>query len=278
MELVIEGRRGSQKAKVVLLPFYRSDGQSNEASSIYQHAVRIFADGQHERALALLERVLTIDPTFVDAYEAVGVILGRAERPTFVDAYEAVGVILGRAERFEEAIGIFERLEDLAPEEPMVNTNLSLYYMKLGDKTAAEDHAARAHRKSLAIGRAGEGVEEELTPEADAMRKREMFSKVLEIDPDDPIALFGLGNALSALGDWRQAEELYARAMTAQRNNSAIFLARGKALERLGRSNRALAVYRDGLEVASRRGDLSPLREMEARILLLEAQQGSANP
>jgi aminomethyltransferase len=144
MELVIEGRCGSQKAKVVLLPFYRSGGQSNEASGVYQHAVRVFADGQHERALALLERVITIDPTFVDAYEAIGVILGRAER-------------------FEEAIGIFERLEELAPEEPMVNTNLSLYYMKLGDKTTAEDHAARAHRKSLAIGRAGEGAEEELT-------------------------------------------------------------------------------------------------------------------
>jgi hypothetical protein len=65
--------------------------------------------------------------------------------------------------------------------------------------------------------------------------------------------------------------------MTAQGNNSAIFLARGRALERLGRSDRALAVYRDGLEVASRRGDLSPLREMEARILLLEAQRERAS-
>lgn len=258
MDLVIEGRRGSQKAKVVLLPFYRSEGHSNEASSIYQHAVRVFADGQRERALALLERVLSIDPTFVDAYEAIGVILGRAER-------------------FEEAIDIFERLEELAPEEPMVDTNLSLYYMKLGDKAAAEEHAARAHRKSLAVGRAGERAEEEFAREADAMRKREMFSKVLEIDPEDPIALFGLGNALSALGDWQRAEESYARAMAAQGNNSAIFLARGRALERLGRSERALAVYRDGLEVASRRGDLSPLREMEARILLLEAQRGNAN-
>jgi tetratricopeptide (TPR) repeat protein len=150
--------------------------------------------------------------------------------------------------------------------------------MKLGDKSTAEDHAARAHRKSLAVGRAGEGAEEESTREVDAMRKREMFSKVLEIDPEDPIALFGLGNALSTLGDWEQAEQLYARAMTAQGNNSAIFLARGRALERLGRSDRALAVYRDGLEVASRRGDLSPLKEMEARILLLEAQKPNANP
>jgi len=100
-----------------------------------------------------------------------------------------------------------------------------------------------------------------------------MFSKVLEIDPEDPIALFGLGNARYALEEWEKAEESYARAMSIQRNNSAIFLARGKALERLGRREAALAVYEEGLEVASRRGDMTPLREIESRILFLDGQR-----
>ena len=36
------------------------------------------------------------------------------------------------------------RLEEIAPDEAIVNTNLSLYYMKIGDKTSAELEAAKS--------------------------------------------------------------------------------------------------------------------------------------
>jgi len=262
-ELVIKGKRGFLITRVVLLPFYRAQGHSAQALAMYEHAIRAFADGKEEQALSLLEKTLTMDATLADAYEAVGVILGRAGR-------------------FEEAISTFERLEEIAPDEPMVNTNLSLYYIKLGDKVRAEEHSARAQKKSLVRSSAGGDAGQEgaavqkARRDADAERKRDMFSKVLEIDSEDPIALFGLGNAFSVLEEWEKAEESYARAMTVQTNNSAVFLARGKALERLGRWKEALAVYKEGLEVASRRGDMTPLREIETRVSLLELRQPTA--
>jgi Flp pilus assembly protein TadD len=94
----------------------------------------------------------------------------------------------------------------------------------------------------------------------------------LDIDPDDPIALFGLGNALATLGDWEGSERVLAKSCLVQADNSAAFLARGKALEMLGRENEALSVYRDGMAVASKKGDLMPLKEMERRVLLLEGR------
>ena len=39
---------------------------------------------------------------------------------------------------------MFRRLEEVAPDEPIVNTNLSLYYMKIGDKQTAEDEGGKA--------------------------------------------------------------------------------------------------------------------------------------
>jgi tetratricopeptide (TPR) repeat protein len=96
-----------------------------------------------------------------------------------------------------------------------------------------------------------------------------MFGRVLEVDAADPIALFGLGNALAALERWAEAEDAYARAIAAQRTNAALYLARGRVLERLSRGAEAVAVYRAGMEVASRRGDLAPLREMQTRVLLV---------
>jgi tetratricopeptide (TPR) repeat protein len=105
--------------------------------------------------------------------------------------------------------------------------------------------------------------------QAEAQRRKSMFEEVLQIDPEDPIALFGLGNALSALSDWAGAEKVLARAIEVQKDNSPVYVAHGKALEMLNREAEAIEVYKAGMDIASRKGDLMPLKEMERRMLLL---------
>lgn len=262
-QIDIEGKQGPLAARVTLLPFYNAPGRDERVAFLYDRAIRVFAHGAEDEALSILEDALKLDPGFSDGYEAVGVILGRSQR-------------------FHEAIDIFKRLEELAPEAPMVNTNLSLYYMKIGNKTAAEDEAAKAMQKSLAQGTGGGISSDEIDAQvkeqslSDAKRKLSMFGQILEIDPEDEVALFGSGNAFSTLGEWEQAESHYAKAVEVDPKNSAVYLARGKALEALGRSADAEAVYRGGMEVASRKGDLMPLKEMEHRMLLLSGASQSA--
>ena len=60
-----------------------------------------------------------------------------------------------------------------------------------------------------------------------------------------------------------------AHAIEVDKHNSPVYLARGRALEKLERWPDAIAVYKSGIEVASRKGDLMPLKEMEHRLLLL---------
>jgi len=242
-------------ARVALLPFYKASDLKARVTFLHDRAVRFFADGHDDDALKMLEEALRLDPGFADGYEALGVILGRKQR-------------------FEEAIDIFKRLEEVAPNEPMVHTNLSLFYMKIGDKTKAEEEKAKATVKQFSRFGAlhkekAQADAEEQQRRADAQRKMKMFEEVLEIDPEDPIALFGLGNAYSTLGEWAKAEAALARAAAAQKDNSPVYLARGKALEMLSRNDEALSVYKDGMAVASRKGDLMPLKEMERRVLLL---------
>jgi folate-binding protein YgfZ len=261
-ELRVKLGEESVGAKVGLLPFYSAPGLAERVAWLYDRAVRNFAESREDEALDMLEEALRLDPSFSDGYEAVGVMLGRSER-------------------FHEAIDIFKRLEEIAPHEPMVNTNLSLYFMKIGDKESAEAEAARAMQKEMAQ-KSGRTVDSEALDrvmleqmEADARRKKEMFGQILEIDADDPIALFGLGNAAAALGEWDAAVSAYARASGVEAENSAIYLAHGKALEQVGLGGDAEAVYRAGMEVASRKGDLMPLKEMEHRVLLLTAPSPS---
>lgn len=244
------------EATVALLPLHAAPDAAAKVHQLYDQAIRAFADAQPTKALGLLEEALRIDPSFGDAYEAIGVMLGRSGH-------------------FHEAIDVFQRLEEVAPDEPMVNTNLSLYYMKLGDKQTAEDHAGKATLKQMAKARgkvgAGATADEDLAKakRSEALRKTSMFSKVLEIDPVDGIALFGMGNALLTLEDYAGAAEHLARAAEVDPKNSAVYAARGKALEKLGAVDEAVAVYKAGVEVASRKGDLMPLKEMEHRLLLL---------
>jgi folate-binding protein YgfZ len=263
-ELTIRLGEESAVATVVLLPFYSAPDLPERVAWLYDRGVREFAAGRESEAITLLEEALRLDPSFSDGYEAVGVILGRSER-------------------FHEAIDIFKRLEEIAPDEPMVNTNLSLYFMKVGDRETAEAEAARAMQKEMAQ-KSGRSVDADALDrvmaeqkQADAERKKEMFGQILKIDPDDPIALFGLGNALSALGEWEEAASAYGLAVGFDSKNSAIYLARGKALEEMGLEGEAQEVYSAGMEVASKKGDLMPLKEMEHRLLLLKAAS-SGNP
>ncbi|MCB9683254.1 MAG: tetratricopeptide repeat protein, partial [Alphaproteobacteria bacterium] len=230
---------------IALLPLYSAPDAAAQVQQLYDRAIRTFADGQAGRALALLEEALRLDPSFGDAYEAIGVMLGRSGH-------------------FHEAIDVFRRLEEVVPDEPMVNTNLSLYYMKLGDKQTAEDEAGKATLKSMARarGRSGAGatVDEDLEKgkRKDAARKKAMFARVLEIDAADPIALFGMGTALLTLGEHEEAARWLAQALEVDKNNSPVYAAAGRALERLERVDEAVAVYKAGVEVASRKGDLMP--------------------
>lgn len=242
------------RAEVALSPLYAAPDRASRVQQLYDRAIRTFAEGDPARALSLMEEALALDPSYGDAYEAIGVMLGRSGH-------------------FHEAIDVFKRLEEVAPDEPMVNTNLSLYYMKIGDTHTAEDEAGKATLKTMARarGKGGEDVAADLaaSKRKDAERKAAMFRRVLGLDADDGIALFGLGTALLTLDQPAEAEPILAHALAVDRNNSAVYVAHGRALEALERRDDAVATYKTGIEVASRKGDLMPLKTMEHRLLLL---------
>ena len=244
-------------AQVRLSPLHAAAGTADRARRLHERAVHRFGLGDDQGAIDLLQQALRADPSLAEAAEALGVILGRHGR-------------------YHEAIDIFRGLEELAPHEPLVHTNLSLFYMKIGDKAEAERQREQATLKRFANldddrTAAERAAAEAATRRADAGRKLAMFREVLVLDPQDGLALMGAAGALATLERPEEAEPLYARALAAQPANSAVYLAHGRVLELLGRTQEAAAAYASGVAVASRKGDLQPLREMEHRLLMLTA-------
>ena len=95
----------------------------------YDDAMFDFSRGDFGGAIAKLRAVLAADPTHFDAQLALGM------------AHYRQGDYLA-------AIAEGHKAEQLRPREQLVHTNLSLFYMKAGDKPTAEHHGLQAKIES----------------------------------------------------------------------------------------------------------------------------------
>ncbi len=91
----------------------------------YDEAMFAFSQGDYDSAIAGLKAVL-------------------AEVPTHFDAQLSLGMAYYRRGDYLTAIAEGHKAEKLKPNEQLVHTNLSLCYMKSGDKKLAEHHGLQA--------------------------------------------------------------------------------------------------------------------------------------
>jgi len=95
----------------------------------YDDAMFDFSRGEFDSAIVKLQAVLTADPENFDAQLALGMAHYRKGD-------------------FAAAIAEGHKAEKLRPKEQLVHTNLSLFYMKAGDKVTAERHGLQAKIES----------------------------------------------------------------------------------------------------------------------------------
>jgi len=91
----------------------------------YDDALFDFSTGNFDSAIAKLTAILAADPTHFDAQLSLGM------------AYYRKGDLT-------TAIAEGHKAEKLKPREQLVHTNLSLFYMKAGNKAVAEHHGLQA--------------------------------------------------------------------------------------------------------------------------------------
>lgn len=236
------------------MPVLRPPSREEMADRLTVAASKAFAEDRTERALELLERATVVCPTWADAFESMGVILGR----------------LGR---HHEAIAQMRRLLEIDPTSVMAHSNLSLFFNHIGDIEAAERHLALATRVSFGGDVAVDPVEsarkELAARDADQRRREEMFRRVLEIDPNDALAHFGMGELAVERGRFNEAVGHLESAIAVDPSHSAAILALGLALEGLDDVDRARGLYERGVETAAKRGDLSTAQKMQERLKTL---------
>jgi len=158
----------------------------------------------------------------------------------------------------------------------MAHTNLSLYYNQQGRIEDAEREAAEAMRAKMRRERDEKELAEAAQDQtasaiADRERRAAMFRQVLDLDPDDALGNFGLGELLVEQGRFAEAISHLERALIADARYSAALLALGRAHEGAEDLSSARETYRRGVDVAAAKGDLATANRMQERLAVLDA-------
>jgi Tfp pilus assembly protein PilF len=133
----------------------------------YDDAMFDFSTGEYETAIEKLKAVLAEDPAHFDAQLALGMAYYRK------GDYQAA-IVEGR------------KAEKMRPGEQLVHTNLSLFYMKAGDKGLAEHHGAQARISSWKADKAPPDSKPKEDPDLEMAKPPPVTTQPPEKFPDMP--------------------------------------------------------------------------------------------
>jgi tetratricopeptide (TPR) repeat protein len=122
------GRSNSQESDFRGFPFFVSAlfyAQGMTLQDQYDEGMFEFSQGNFDAAIARFQEILRQDPNHFDAQLSLGMAHYRKGD-------------------YAQAIAEGKKAEALKPHEQLVHTNLSLFYMKSGDKQTAEHHGLQA--------------------------------------------------------------------------------------------------------------------------------------
>lgn len=113
------------RARSIATKLRPSMDMSSDHQSRYDDAMFDYSTGDYDGAITKLRGIL-------------------AEDPVHFDAQLSVAMCHYRKGDYATAIAEGHKAEKLRPNEQLVHTNLSLFYMKSGDKQTAEKHGLQA--------------------------------------------------------------------------------------------------------------------------------------
>ena len=225
IDLDVTIEKKSFKVKTCLLPFYQSQTRKDHSKRLLTQALQIYkAQDDLDRPIAILRESIELDAKNAEAYEALGVFLAKQDK-------------------LDEAIALMKRLTEINPKEIMARTNLSVYYMKQGriEDAEIEKGEATALQFEQLIEK---NMAKKLKKKEAELKKKEMedrvgmFIKVLEIDPKDQVANFGLGSIYLETGRYQEGLEPLKTVIEEYQDYSAAYLLLGKIVGKTLKSGR----------------------------------------
>jgi len=94
----------------------------------------------------------------------------------------------------------------------------------------------------------------------------DVLQNMVAQNPNDSFSRYGLAMEYANSGDLERAIQEYRALLAVNPSYSAAYYHGGQTLEKLGRREEARALYRQGIEAATRIGDLHTRSEIQAAL------------
>jgi tetratricopeptide (TPR) repeat protein len=214
-----------------------------EAVEAYKRAGDLLADdGFTSKAIALYKKVLNIDPSQIDVH----IILGdmNVEKGLIGAALENYKLVYSHYTKHKQVAQSLEILQKMADMKPDVALRL-----KLADMYAKEGMKSEASKAYLEA--ADVHVSKDAFPEA-----REIFKKVLALDPDNKAVYYKAGVIYYKEGKFNEACKSFKPAFAADPSNQELLELYLDSLSKAGREADAEEVYKKLLSQDPGRIDL----------------------
>ncbi len=269
----------SGQAKIKLLPFIEPEDLKQKAKSLYEEALKLYATLDNKQQAGESQDQSQVQGESTNTDEAISKLrTALLLDSSLEDAYEALGVILSKENQLDEAVELMEALARINPDSIMAYANLSVFYLEQGGgKEKAEE--AKAQSMSIRMRLAAKEAmqehqqkEDTAKIEAEAIERKAMFEQVIEIDSDDLFANNGLGNCYNILQQYQLAEPYLLKAIEIKPNHTVAYQELGRTYEGLGQIEKAIETFKRGIDVAAQKGDMTPLKAMQARLDCLLAK------
>ena len=262
------------KATIKLLPFIEPEDLKLKAKDLYEEALKLYATSDSKSAVtSQLNNQGQDSNQDSNTSKAIKKLRTALLLDSHLeDAYEALGVILSKENQLDEAVELMETLARINPDSIMAYANLSVFYLEQGGgKEKAEE--AKAQSMSIRMRLAAKEAmqehqqkEDSAKIEAEALERKAMFEQVIEIDSDDLFANNGLGNCYNILKQYQLAEPYLLKAIQIKPNHTVAYQELGRTYEGLGQTEKAIETFKKGIDVAAQKGDMTPLKAMQARL------------
>jgi len=102
-----------------------SDDPRQQAEDHYYAALYLYAEGEHEQAIAEYQKSI-------------------AAYPTFADALHGLARVYHDVNKLDEAIEVSKKIAELEPDDVLAHTSLSILYQKKGMVPEAEAEGNKA--------------------------------------------------------------------------------------------------------------------------------------
>lgn len=214
-----------------------------EAVEAYKRAGDLLAaDGFTSKAIALYKKVLNIDPSQIDVH----IILGdmNAEKGLISNALENYKFVYSHYTKHKQVAQSLDILQKMADMKPDIALRL-----KLADMYAKEGMKSEASQAYLAA--ADVHLSKDAFPEA-----REIFKKVLALDPDNKVVYYKAGVIYYKEGKFSEACKSFKPAFAADPSNQELLELYLESLSKAGRDADAEEVYKKLLSQDPGRIDL----------------------